>query len=82
MAGFILRIVSYPTDFLEIIIEPKHEPKHETKHETKHESRGFGGGLMFLVAYGLQDTYLTGRSEMTFFKQAYRRHTDFSNLRR
>ena len=37
-----------------------------------------GGGLMQLVAYGAQDTYLTGNPQITFFKIVYRRHTNFS----
>lgn len=37
-----------------------------------------GGGLMQLVAYGAQDVYLTGNPQITFFKVAYRRHTNFS----
>lgn len=37
-----------------------------------------GGGLMQLVAYGMQDIYLTGNSQITFFKNLYRRHTNFS----
>ena len=36
------------------------------------------GGLMQLVAYGAQDTYLTGNPQVTFFKIVYRRHTNFS----
>jgi hypothetical protein len=36
------------------------------------------GGLMQLVAYGAQDTYLTGNPEITFFKVVYRRHTNFA----
>ena len=37
-----------------------------------------GGGLMQLVAYGMQDMYLTGNAQITFFKNLYRRHTNFS----
>jgi hypothetical protein len=37
-----------------------------------------GGGLMQLVAYGAQDTYLTGSPQITFFKVVYRRHTNFA----
>ena len=37
-----------------------------------------GGGLMQLVAYGAQDIYLTGNPQITFFKVAYRRHTNFA----
>ena len=36
------------------------------------------GGLLQLVAYGAQDTYLTGNPQITFFKVVYRRHTNFS----
>jgi hypothetical protein len=36
------------------------------------------GGLMQLVAYGVQDTYLTGNPEITYFKASYKRHTQFS----
>lgn len=33
---------------------------------------------MQLVAYGMQDVYLTGNAQITFFKNLYRRHTNFS----
>ena len=33
---------------------------------------------MQLVAYGMQDVYLTGNSQITFFRNLYRRHTNFS----
>ena len=33
---------------------------------------------MQLVAYGAQDVYLTGDSQITFFKVVYRRHTNFA----
>ena len=36
------------------------------------------GGLIQLVAYGIQDLYLTGDPQITFFKVIYRRHTNFS----
>lgn len=36
------------------------------------------GGLMQLVAYGAQDVYLTGSPQISFFKSAYRRHTNFA----
>lgn len=36
------------------------------------------GGLLQLVAYGAQDVYLTGSPVITFFKVAYKRHTNFS----
>ena len=36
------------------------------------------GGLMILVAYGLENIYLTDDPQITFFKIVYRRHTNFS----
>lgn len=33
---------------------------------------------MQLVAYGVQDVYLTGNPQITFFKVVYRRHTNFA----
>lgn len=36
------------------------------------------GGLIQLVAYGIQDMYLTKDPQITFFKTVYRRHTNFS----
>ena len=33
---------------------------------------------MQLVAYGAQDVYLTGNPQISFFKVAYRRHTNFA----
>ena len=36
------------------------------------------GGLIQLVAYGLQDIFLTRDPQITFFKVVYRRHTNFS----
>lgn len=36
------------------------------------------GGLLQLVAVGAQDTYLTGNPNVTFFRVAYRRHTNFA----
>ena len=33
---------------------------------------------MQLVAYGMQDVYLTGNSQITFFKNLYRRHTNYA----
>lgn len=36
------------------------------------------GGLIQLVAYSIQDVYLTNEPQMTFFKRVYRRHTNFS----
>ena len=37
-----------------------------------------GGGLLQLVATGRQDIYLSGNPQTTFFKQVYRRHTNFA----
>jgi len=37
------------------------------------------GGLMQLIAYGAQDLYLTGNSQITFFKTIYRKHTKLAN---
>jgi len=36
------------------------------------------GGLLQIIAYGIQDLYLTNDPQITFFKVAYRRHTNFS----
>jgi hypothetical protein len=36
------------------------------------------GGLLQIIAYGAQDMYLTNDPTITFFKTAYRRHTNFS----
>jgi hypothetical protein len=36
------------------------------------------GGLLQLVATGRQDMYLSGNPQTTFFKQVYRRYTNFS----
>lgn len=36
------------------------------------------GALMQLVAYGAQNIYLTGNPMITFFKNVYRRHTNFA----
>lgn len=36
------------------------------------------GALIQIVAYGVQDLYLTGDPQITFFKVLYRRHTNFS----
>lgn len=36
------------------------------------------GGLIQLVAYGIQDIFLTKDPQITFFKVVYRRHTNFS----
>ena len=37
-----------------------------------------GGGLLELVAHGVQDIYLIGNPQITFFKIVYKRHTNFS----
>ncbi len=37
-----------------------------------------GGALMQLVAYGAQDVYLTGSPQVTYWKIAYRRYTNFA----
>ena len=37
-----------------------------------------GGGLIQLVAYGAQDIFLTGQPQTTYFKDVYRRHTNFA----
>jgi hypothetical protein len=36
------------------------------------------GGLLQLVAYGIENIYLTEDPQITFFKIVYRRHTNFS----
>ena len=36
------------------------------------------GGIIQLVAYGIEDLYLTANPQVTFFKIVYRRHTNFS----
>lgn len=36
------------------------------------------GGLIQLVAYGMEDIYLTRDPQITYFKVVYRRHTNFS----
>ena len=36
------------------------------------------GGLLQLVSTGRQDIYLSGNPQTTFFKQVYRRYTNFS----
>ena len=36
------------------------------------------GGLIQLVAVGIQDIYLIGNPEITFFKTVYKKHTNFS----
>jgi len=37
-----------------------------------------GGGLMQLVAYGAQDVYVTGNTQISCWKVTYRRHTNFA----
>jgi len=37
-----------------------------------------GGALLQLVAYGAQDVYLSANPQVTFFKQLYRRHSNFA----
>lgn len=37
-----------------------------------------GGGLLALASIGAQDVVLTKEPEMTFFKQVYKRHTNFA----
>ena len=36
------------------------------------------GGILQLVAYGVQDIFITKNPQITFFKVVYRRHTNFS----
>ena len=36
------------------------------------------GGLLQLVAYGSQDSYISGTPQITFFRVVYRRHTNFA----
>lgn len=37
-----------------------------------------GGGLLQLVATGIQDKYLVGNPQISYFKVVYKRHTNFS----
>jgi hypothetical protein len=37
-----------------------------------------GGGLIQLLAYGMEDMFLTKDPQITFFKMVYRRHTQFT----
>ena len=37
-----------------------------------------GGALLQLVAKGKQDIYLVGNPKMTYFKNRYAKHTNFS----
>lgn len=36
------------------------------------------GGLIELISYGAEDSYLTGTPQITFFKAVYRRYTNFA----
>jgi hypothetical protein len=36
------------------------------------------GGFLQLAAYGVQDTYLSGKPQITFFTAVYKRYTNFS----
>ena len=36
------------------------------------------GGLLELVAHGVQDSYMIGNPQITFFKIVFKRHTNFS----
>ena len=36
------------------------------------------GGLLDLVAHGIQDVFLIGNPQFSFFKSVYRRHTNFA----
>ncbi|MBW2647551.1 MAG: hypothetical protein JRE23_15530, partial [Deltaproteobacteria bacterium] len=36
------------------------------------------GALLQLAAYGVQDIYLTGNPQITFFVMVYKRHTNFA----
>ena len=36
------------------------------------------GALVDLVSRGVQDTYITGNPEVSFFRQTYKRHTNFA----
>ena len=35
-------------------------------------------GLLELVAHGIQDIYLIGNPQLTYFKTVYKRHTNFA----
>ena len=37
-----------------------------------------GGGILELVAHGVQDSYMIGNPQITFFKIVFKRHTNFS----
>ena len=37
-----------------------------------------GGGLIQLVAQGPQDSYLTANPQVTYFRDIYRKHTNFA----
>lgn len=36
------------------------------------------GGLLQLIAYGSQDTFITGNPQFSYFKSIFHRHTNFS----
>ena len=36
------------------------------------------GGILQLVTYGIEDIFIIGKPQITFFKTVYRRHTNFS----
>ena len=36
------------------------------------------GGLIQIASYGIQDIYLIGNPQITFFKTVYKRHTNFA----
>ena len=37
-----------------------------------------GGGLIQLIAVGIQDIYLIGNPQITYFKTVYKKHTNFA----
>ena len=37
-----------------------------------------GGGILQLLAVGIQNEYLNGNPEITYFKKIYKRTTNFS----
>ena len=37
-----------------------------------------GGGLIQLVLQGIQDNYIIGNPDFTYFKSVFRKHTNFS----
>lgn len=64
MPGACLIIVNYPTHLLSTTYN---EPESVSRDE-----------LISLLTVDNQDRYLTGRSDITFWKTVYRRHTNFS----